>query len=137
MADNALLKKLKLKSGQRAAILHAPDGYVDSLRPLPEQVDLSDRLEGAFDWVQLFVTTQAELERRLPQVLPALKPASMLWITFPKGSSKIQTDLTRDKGWDALQRADLKWVTLIAVNETWSAFGLRPYKPGEARQAWR
>jgi hypothetical protein len=137
MADNALVKKLKLKPGQRAAVLHAPDGYVDSLRPLPEQVDLADRLEGAFDWVQLFVTTRADLERRLPEVLPALKPAGMLWITFPKGTSKIQTDLTRDKGWDALQQADLKWITLIAVNETWSAFGLRPYKPGEPRQAWR
>jgi hypothetical protein len=137
MADNALAKKLKLKPGQRATILHAPDGYVDSLRPLPDQLDLIEQLEGVFDWVQLFVTTQAELERRLPEVLPALKPASMLWIAFPKGTSKIQTDLTRDKGWDALQRADLKWVTLIAVNETWSAFGLRPYKPGEPRQAWR
>jgi len=137
MAENALAKKLKLKPGQRAAVLHAPEGYVDSLRPLPEQVALSDRLDGAFDWVQLFVTTQAELERRLPEVLPALKPASMLWIAFPKGTSKIQTDLTRDKGWDALQQTDLKWVTLVAVNETWSAFGLRPYKPGEPRQAWR
>jgi len=137
MAENALAKKLKLKPGQRAAVLHAPEGYVDSLRPLPEQVALSDRLDGAFDWVQLFVTTQAELERRLPEVLPMLKPASMLWIAFPKGTSKIQTDLTRDKGWDALQQADLKWVTLVAVNETWSAFGLLPYKPGEPRQAWR
>ena len=76
-------------------------------------------------------------EQLLPQVLAALKPASLLWLTFPKGTSKIQTDLTRDVGWDALQQADLKWVTLISVDPTWSAFCLRPYKPGEARQSFR
>ena len=51
--------------------------------------------------------------------------------------SKIQTDLTRDKGWESLSKLDLKWITLISVDETWSAFALRPYKPGEARQAFR
>ena len=66
-----------------------------------------------------------------------LKPESVLWIAFPKGASKIKTDLTRDKGWETVQRMDLKWVNLISVNETWSAFALRPYKPGEARQRFR
>jgi hypothetical protein len=68
-------------------------------------------------------------------VKAALKPVSLLWISFPKGSSKIQTDLTRDKGWDSVR--DLKWVTLVSVDETWSAFSLRPYKPGEAKQTFR
>ena len=67
----------------------------------------------------------------------ALKPDSLLWISFPKGTSKIQTHLTRDKDWDALRQTDLKWITLISVNETWSAFALRPYKPGEERQTFR
>lgn len=39
--------------------------------------------------------------------------------------------------WDALQRADLKWINLISVNPTWSAFALRTYKPGEERQTPR
>ncbi len=62
-------------------------------------------------------------------------PESLLWISFPKASSKIQTDLTRDKGWEALEHVDLKWVTLNSVNETWSAFAFRPYRPGETRQS--
>jgi hypothetical protein len=137
MTDNALAKKLKLKPGQRAAIINAPAGYVDSLRPLPERVELADQLDGQFDWVQVFLKTQAELETLFPRLLQALKPQSMLWFTFPKGTSKIQTDLTRDKGWDAVQGADLKWINLISVNDTWSAFAVRPYKPGEARQSFR
>jgi hypothetical protein len=137
MSDNALAKKLKLKPGQRAAIINAPDGYVDTLRPLPDQVELAYQLDGSFDWVQIFLKNQAELERILPGLVNALKPESLLWLSFPKGTSKIQTDLTRDKGWDALQPVNLKWINLISVNETWSAFSLRLYRPGEERQTFR
>ncbi len=136
MPENALVKKLKLKPGQRAAILGAPTGYLDQLQPLPEGVELHETLTGSFDWVQVFVRTKAELDAAVPRLLAALKPEGLLWISFPKGSSKIQTDLTRDTGWEALQAADLKWVTLVAVDPTWSAFALRPYRPGEARQPW-
>ena len=137
MTENPLLKKMKLKPGQRAAIINAPGGYAETLQPLPADVELAQELVGMFDWVQLFVKTQAELEQLLPKVRAALKPVSTLWITFPKGTSKIQTDLTRDKGWDALQALDLKWINLISVDDTWSAFSLRPYKPGEERQSFR
>jgi len=137
VTENPLLKKMKLKPGQRAAIINAPGGYVETLHPLPKDVAMAQNLVGTFDWVQLFVKTQAELERVIAHVRAALKPAGMLWITFPKGTSKIQTDLTRDKGWDALQAIDLKWINLISVDDTWSAFALRPYKPGEERQSFR
>jgi hypothetical protein len=137
MLENPLLKKMKLKPGQRAAIINAPDGYLEALQPLPAEAEVAEQLVGTFDWVQLFVKTQAELEQVLPRVRAALKPAGTLWITFPKGTSKIQTDLTRDKGWDALRALDLKWINLISVDETWSAFSLRPYKSGEERQSFR
>jgi hypothetical protein len=66
-----------------------------------------------------------------PKAARALQPESILWTSFPKGSSKIQTDLTRDQGWESLQALDLKRITLVSVNETWSAFSLRPYREGE------
>jgi hypothetical protein len=137
MAESAFAKKMKLRPGQRAAVLHAPAGYLYELRPLPDGVELSEQLEGQFDWVQIFVKNQAELAEIASQIAPALKPESVLWLSFPKGSSKIQTDLTRDQGWEVLQGVDLKWINLISVNETWSAFSLRLYKPGEARQTFR
>jgi hypothetical protein len=49
----------------------------------------------------------------------------------------LQTDLTRDKGWEPLEGSDLLWLSLVSIDATWSAFGLRPYKPGEARQTFR
>ena len=134
MAESALAKKMKLKPDARAVLVNAPEGYEKELMPLPDGVELGAALRGKFDWIQLFVKTQAELEKQLPRVVKALNPESILWISFPKGSSKIQTDLTRDKGWDAMKNVDLKWVTLISVNATWSAFAVRPYKPNEPKQ---
>jgi hypothetical protein len=137
MPESALAKKMKLKPGQRAALVNAPAGYLDSLRPLPDKVEMSETLKGKFDWVQVFAKNKAELDKLTPRAARALKPDGLLWLSFPKGTSKIQTDLTRDKGWEAVQKADLKWVNLISVNDAWSAFALRPYKPGEERQSFR
>jgi len=134
MPESALAKKLKLKSGLSAAVINAPENYVDGLQ---HNMALSPTFNGKFDWIQIFVRDKAELDGLAPKAAKALKPESMLWISFPKGSSKIQTDLTRDKGWEGLQALDLKWITLVSVNETWSAFALRPYKEGEEKQSFR
>ena len=128
-------RKMKRKPGGRAAIIRAPDGYEAASFAGLERAATS--LTGTFDWIQVFVRNQAELKRLAPKAAKALKPAGILWISFPKGSSRNQTDLTRDKGWDSLKKLDLKWVNLISVDDVWSAFALRPYRPGEARsRAW-
>ncbi len=135
MSDASLSKKMKRKPGMRAAILHAPPGYESA--SFPEFKPAASSLTGLFDWIQLFAENKAQLDKLAPRAAKALKPDAILWISFPKGSSGIQTDLTRDQGWDILGALDLKWITLISVNETWSAFSLRPHKPGEARQSFR
>lgn len=137
MADGGLAKKLKLKPGARAAVINAPEDYPEQLDPLPEGVVIAEDLAGEFDWIQVFLKNQSELETLFPALQPALKPDSLLWLTFPKGTSRIQTDLTRDKGWDILKQSNLKWINLVSVNDTWSAFSLRLYKPGEERQTFR
>jgi hypothetical protein len=134
MPESPLAKKMKLKPGVSAAIIHAPENYLDQLK---HDSEVSAKLSGKFDWVQVFAKNKKDLDSLVPKAVKALKPESILWLSFPKGSSKIQTDLTRDKGWEVLQGLDLKWVTLISVNEDWSAFALRPYKEGEAKQSFR
>ena len=54
-----------------------------------------------------------------------MKEGVICWIYYPKKSSGVQTDLTRDKGWDKLMENDLHWINLISFNDTWSAFGMR------------
>ena len=134
MAESSLAKKMKLKPGASAAVINTPENYLQELR---HDNEVSQSLKGRFDWIQIFVKNKAELDTLAPKAAKALTPESMLWISFPKGTSKIQTDLTRDKGWERLQALDLKWITLVSVNETWSAFALRPYKEGEKKQSFR
>lgn len=134
MPESPLSKKMKLKAGAIAAVINAPENYVTELK---HDTAMSPTLNGKFDWIQIFVQSKAELDALAPKAAKALKPESILWISFPKGSSKIQTDLTRDKGWEGLKDIGLKWINLISVNETWSAFALRPYKENEKRQSFR
>jgi hypothetical protein len=124
----SLAHKLKLKPGFQAAILNSPDDYLVELAP--ERVTIDHALNGQYDWIQVFVKSKAEIEALFPSLVAALKPGSLLWISFPKGTSKIQTDLTRDKGWDTV--TGLKWINLVSINNTWSAFCLRLPKPGES-----
>jgi len=137
MAGSALARKMKLKAATRAAVINAPPGYLKTLAPLPAGVELTEALKGRCGWIQAFVRTSAELNGLAPKLVKALAEAGLLWISFPKGASGIQTDLTRDQGWDALGGADLKRVTLVSVDATWSAFGLRRYRPSEPRQPAR
>ncbi|HET9588822.1 MAG TPA: hypothetical protein VFO91_08540 [Anaerolineales bacterium] len=134
MAESPLAKKMKLKPGLKAAVINAPENYVTELK---HDTAMSPTLNGKFDWIQIFVKSKTELDALAPKAAKALKPESMLWISFPKGTSKIQTDLTRDQGWEGVQGLDLKWINLVSVNETWSAFALRPYKEGEKKQSFR
>ena len=132
-----LAKKLKLKPGHRAAVAGAPPGYLDQLAP-PADVEVSETLDGGpFDWIQVFVRTSAELAAIVEPLTAAIAPTGHIWICYPKGSSKLQTDLTRDKGWEPLAHGDLMWLSLVSIDGVWSAFGLRPYKQGEARQTFR
>jgi len=132
----ALAKKLKLKPGARAAVVGAPEGYLERLGQ-PAGTTVGTVLDGPLDWIQVFVADSAELAAVVPGITKAVAPDGLVWISYPKGSSKRQTDLTRDRGWEPLEASDLMWLSLVSVDDTWSAFGLRPYKPGEARQTFR
>ena len=135
MAESTLARKMKRAPAARAALIHAPAGY--EAASFAGFAPAATVLSGHFDWIQIFVEKKAQLEQLAPRAAKCLGPDSILWISFPKGSSRIQTDLTRDKGWDIIKKLDLKWITLISINETWSAFSLRRYKAGEAHQAFR
>ena len=107
------------------------------IAPLPAGVEISETLRPALGGIQVFVRTRAELDRLAPGCVKALADGGLLWVSFPKGTSGIQTDLTRDEGWDALADAGLKWVTLISIDDTWSAFALRHHRPDESRRPSR
>ena len=126
MANPPLLKKLGVKPGHRLLVLNAPDGYLDQLTPLPEKAELATKGKGPFDVVQLFVKNKAQVDRDAAKAMQAVKPRGLLWIAYPKKSSKIETDISRDVGWETMKKADWEGVAIVAIDETWSALRFRP-----------
>jgi hypothetical protein len=119
--------RLKIKPGMRLLTIDAPPDFRHHLTDLPPGVTISDKEKSA-DQLHWFVVNRAQLEKTVGRVMKLLRPEVVVWVYFPKRSSKIQTDLSRDHGWDALQAAgdNFTWITLISFDDTWSVFGFRP-----------
>lgn len=117
-------QKLKIKEGTTILTINAPAGYKNALGTLPVNAKISDT-EKNFDQIHWFVKNKAQMEKGLKIILPRIKKNIICWIFYPKGTSKLQTDLTRDKGWEELLKQDLQWISLISFDATWSAFGMR------------
>lgn len=125
MLDAALAKKLRILPGNRLLLLNAPDGYSATLA-LPEGVTVETDPAGAYDVVQLFARTLADVDRDLPAAIAATRPRGMLWIAWPKKTAKLPTDLTRDTLWPRVHETGWNGVAAISIDETWSALRFRP-----------
>ena len=122
---NTIAQKLRIKEEFTLLTLQAPKDFEKHLQPLPAGVKILANAKN-YQQVHWFVVTKTQLEKDLDKILKLVKDDVLCWIYYPKGTSKIQTDLTRDKGWDALLKHDeLQWISLIAFDETWSTFGFR------------
>ncbi len=118
-----LAKKLRILPGLRVLTLGAPASFAEQVAPLPEGTTLSSRAAGKFGVVLFFVTDSASLQKGLSKAIDALESDAVFWICYPKKSSGIKTDLTRDEGWKPVFDAGFGPVTQVAIDETWS--GLR------------
>ncbi len=123
---SSIAQKLKIKEKDVLLTLHAPPDFKKQLGALPAGVKITDDA-AQYNQVHWFVTNRAGMEKELKKVVSKIKEGIICWIYYPKGTSGMQTDLTRDKGWDALlaHGDTLTWISLISFNDTWSAFGCR------------
>ena len=126
MAASALAKKLRIQAGQRVLILNAPERFIETLGELPADVEVAQKPEGEFDFVHLFVKNSQELGEMRASATEAVKYDGMLWISYPKRSSRVETDLTRDVLWRLMEETGLRPVFQVSVDKVWSAMRLRP-----------
>ena len=118
-----LARKLLIAPDARVLLLNAPIGYAKKLQPLPSGVTVTDK-RGTADVAIAFVRDSAEL-KRLASGFPALEEDAILWVAYPKGGGKAGTDIDRDTLHAAMEKHELVGVTLVALDETWSAMRFR------------
>lgn len=125
--------KLRIKPSYTLLTLNAPADFKKGLGTLPAGVKITDSGK-TYNQVHWFVQNKAQMEKQLNKVLKLVlrkaqddTPEVTVWVYYPKGTSGVQTDLTRDKGWECLlAKGDkLTWISLISFNEIWSVFGFR------------
>lgn len=115
-----LQKKLGIKPGIKLFIQNAPANYFDWISPLPEKVSVSKSAINELDFIHLFVKDQKEFTRSFTSNKKHLKKDGMMWISWPKKSSGVITDLDENFIRDFGLKGGLVDVKVCAVDETWS-----------------
>lgn len=116
-----LARKLGLKEGFSYLLYHEPDYYYELFGELPENLSLlNNRVMESADFIHMFLRTETELTTMVKQYQPVLKKTGSLWISWPKGSSKIKTDLKRDMIRSYVLSIGLVDVKVAAIDEDWS-----------------
>ena len=125
ISEKSVAEKLLIKPGYNILLLNEPDNYRKLLGQLPAKVILLTKPEGLFDLIQVFVTSRQELEEWLPRLKASLKPNGLLWVTYPKGTSKMKTDVNRDSINTFAKSVGLQGVAMISIDDVWSALRLK------------
>jgi len=112
--------KLGIKEGFRAALLHVPDDVKSELGTELGKCSMKRLADGDLDFIFLFVKSRAKFELELLPAAKALAPAGMLWISWPKQSSGVATDLTGDMVRESGLDAGLVDIKVCAVTEVWA-----------------
>lgn len=118
-----LIVKLGIRDGMRALLIGVPNklpaisGYrgfaaVDTGAP--------SRIDRVFDYIHVFETDRCRLEGQLGTVCRSLKPDGMIWMSWPKKASRVETDITESVLRDLLLPTGLVDIKVAAVDETWS-----------------
>jgi hypothetical protein len=126
---NELAKKLLLHKAKRILILNQPVGYIERLQgELTDNPELFTEPTGDVDLVHLFVKDSEELKQWLGVTLRSVQHDGLIWVSYPKKSSKMKSDLNRDILVSLLHQVGHEGVSLISIDDTWSAMRVRPIK---------
>ena len=119
-----LAQKLGIKSGATVIVIEAPSNYRKLLRGLPPGVTFTDRATVNCNFVHLFASKRRELEEQLQQLRMKLADAGTLWVSWPKKSAGVPTDITEDVIRAVALPLGFVDVKVCAVDETWSGLKL-------------
>lgn len=116
-----LSKKLGYKAGFKALVVNGVPHYHDLLIALPEGVEFcASASDGPFDLIHIFSKSREELEELMHTHKAHLVTNGMIWVSWPKKTAKIPTDLDGGAVRGTGLAAGLVDVKVCAVDEQWS-----------------
>jgi hypothetical protein len=130
-SGKSIVQKLGIKPGFCIFIDGAPTLYETIVGKLPGGANLVVRPKASLDMVHLFVTEAAMLDKKLIAYRGAIAPDGMIWVSWPKKSSRITSDLTDVVVRDIALAKGLVDIKVCAIDEVWS--GLKFVIPKDRR----
>lgn len=123
--DVNVINKLKLNKHSKMAVLNAPSEFMDVLKNYNGEVVTS--IEGQLSFVQIFITSQQEAIEYAGIVTSAIIGDGVLWICYPKGTSKKYKNLScnRDTLASLLVEQGFKANFIVSLDDDWSAIRFR------------
>ena len=119
-----LVRKLGIQPNERIVAIGAPEHYEQLLEGLPAGVAISGRVVADARFVHLFVTKRAELKKQLGALRKKLADDGVLWVSWPKRSSGVASDVTEDTIREVALPLGFVDVKVCAVDDTWSGLKL-------------
>jgi hypothetical protein len=119
-----LAKKLGMRESLTMLLVNAPKDYRSWLGELPRNVKLAAKTKPPFEAVHLFATERLELDALLSRFRNELKQDGFVWVSWPKKSSKMPTDITEDVIRELALPLGFVDVKVCAVSEVWSGLKL-------------
>src|SRR5262245_15085124 len=119
-----LAKKLGIAAGSRIFLSDAPRNYLELVAPLPQGARIVRKIDEKTDIVHLFATERTRLAALLRSSLVKVRPDAAIWVSWPKKSSKVATDITEDTIREAALPMGLVDIKVCAVDGVWSGLKL-------------
>jgi hypothetical protein len=119
-----LARKLGIVAGSRVVTIGAPKEYRAWLEPVPEGVVFGRAVDAKTPVVHLFTTERAVLARELTRLRKVIAPDAMVWVSWPKKSANVPTDITEDVIRDVALPMGYVDVKVCAVSDVWSGLKL-------------
>jgi hypothetical protein len=119
-----LAKKLGIKERANVVAIREPKGYRALLDPLPASVRFATKIDQTTDLVHVFGTKKGELERALASYRKKLNPEAVVWVSWPKKSAKVPSEITEDVVREVALPLGFVDVKVCAIDDVWSGLKL-------------
>lgn len=122
-SSTPLAKKLGIKAGYKVKLINQPDNYFSLFTDMPGDIDIANGVR-QINFIHFFTKELKELESMLPKLKKQIAPDGIIWISWPKKSAKITTNVSENLIREIALKTGLVDIKVCAIDETWSGLKL-------------